>query len=125
MSIAPVRWLVRSLLLLCILAAVIYAWAVWQNNLVVPMPDRQQVKITFESAVEWIEANKDGLLEQNNPALWWMVQESARLTGDQRLQTLFDKYHQRFERVQGRDYHYLWFRVPVYGLLPFCKPLCR
>jgi hypothetical protein len=119
MSNTPVRWLVRTLLLLCILAAVIYAWAVWQNNRSVPMPDRQQVKSTFESAVSWVDTNQDSLLKQHNPALWWMVQESARLTGDPALQTLFDRYHQRFEGGNGRDYQYLWFRKKGWAPVPY------
>ena len=117
MSNAAVSWLVRTLLLLCVLAAIIYAWAVWQNNRSVPMPDRQQMRTTFESAVEWVDANQDRLLKQNNPALWWMIRESAHLTGDQTLHSLFDRYYQRIKRGNSRSYQLLWFRnkgwVPV------------
>jgi hypothetical protein len=105
-----VGWLVRTLLLLCILAVLVYAWAVWENNRNAPMPDRQQVKTAFESAVGWVDANQDSLLKQNNPALWWMIRESARLTGNQRLQDLFDRYHRYLEINSRRNYQYLWFR---------------
>ena len=39
-----------------------------------------------------------------------MVQRSARLTGDERLQDLFDTYYKRYFPTRRQGYGYLWFQ---------------
>lgn len=106
-----------AVILLGVFAAAIYSWMIWQNNRDVPWPEKQQILASFESAVNWFHHNRENLLKVDNPALWRMIQKSADLTGDKRLQELFDTYHARYDAKNGLDYSYLWFKksgwVPV------------
>jgi hypothetical protein len=97
--------------LLFLVVAMAYSWMVWVNNRNMPWPEEQDIHETYESAVGWLLNNRDIILKTDNPALWRMVQRSAVLTGDDRLQELFDTYYQRYEIPGGRNYWRLLFKT--------------
>ncbi|BAZ92979.1 tRNA-dihydrouridine synthase [Thiohalobacter thiocyanaticus] len=82
-----------------------YAVYVWQYNRDTPPPAHAELEAALNASIHWTETNSEHLLSTNNPMLWRMLQQSARLTGDARLQALFDRYTQRY---LGRDPDYLW-----------------
>ena len=87
-----------SLFILAVLVAS-YAALTYRNNQSVPTPDRARIQAAYSAAVAWISERETALLDQSNPALWWMVQKSAALTGDTTLTTLFERYRQK--HLQG------------------------
>lgn len=104
-----------------ILPAFGYAAWIWQNNRAVPPPVQAELEVALEASIHWAEANADHLLAANNPMLWRMLQQSAVLTGDSRLQGLFDQYELRYlERNLNNPWRPLFHEdvwVPVTGSL--------
>ena len=72
-----------------------YAALFWQNNRDQPSPNPDTVRQALEHSIQWIQANETTLLEYRNPMLWWMVQQSARITQDERLLGFFAQYEKR------------------------------
>jgi hypothetical protein len=69
-----------------------YCGLIWHNNFSAQSPSQTQITATWEKSVSWLTANRDAVLQDHNPILWWMIGESAKLTGDARLQLLFAEY---------------------------------
>jgi len=82
----------------CILATLLlsYAYQVWNNNRNVDVPETRQYDVTLEKAISWLEQNRDRILTTGNPVLWYLIQRSAEITDDRRLQDLFAAYDQRY-----------------------------
>lgn len=94
----PGRLIKRLLALLALLlvTAVLYAgYQLWQNNRAVDAPSRQSVSASLEKSIGWLVNNRESVLGQDNPMLWWFVKKSADTTRDERLHTLFLEYKRR------------------------------
>lgn len=93
-------------LTLSVLALVVATAAVllYTNNRAAPWPERAELQTALEATIGWMEANRETVLKQANPVLWWMVQQSAERTGDPRLRALFAEYHAQ-RLADGRN---LW-----------------
>ncbi len=84
-----------SLFLLFALIAV-YAGLVYQNNQTREPPDHTRIQAAQQAAIAWMNAHQADILAINNPALWWMLQQSAARSGDPSLQALFERYRQKY-----------------------------
>lgn len=86
------------IILICIVMLPVLGYAAWfwRHNLEVEPPAQAELQEALEAAIQWTDTNADRLLNANNPMLWRMLQQSARLTGDGRLQNLFARYEQRY-----------------------------
>lgn len=73
-----------------------YAGLFYMNNRDSAWPEQARIQASFTAGVGWLNAHKDDILEQGNPALWWMVQQSAERTQDPTLLTLFADYNDRY-----------------------------
>lgn len=69
---------------------------IYNNNRQLPMPSREQLDHTRESAIDWLVNNGTRALDAPNPVLWHMVQKAAALSGDHRLESLFAEYARRY-----------------------------
>jgi len=77
------------------LAVGIYGILVWQNNRSALPPAPSEIAASWEKSVSWLLQNRDTVLSDNNPILWWMIGESAKATGDHRLQALYATFRAR------------------------------
>lgn len=85
----------KGIAAIVIVAAVIvaaYAALIWNNNRAVSPPTRSELDTHWESSVQWLLGHREQVLRDQNPILWWMIAESARLSGDERLRALFAEY---------------------------------
>lgn len=99
-----------TLLLFVSLALVTaYATLTYRNNRSVPMPERARIQASYDAAVAWVMSREATLLNDANPALWWMIQKSAALTGDPALNTLFERYRQKHLRGGRNIWEPLFF----------------
>jgi len=79
---------------LCIYGALFY-----QNNRdTAPVADTA-LGLSYEHSATWLLNNRDAILRDGNPILWWMLGESARISGDARVQKLFDEYRNNLDRA--------------------------
>ena len=88
---------ITALLVLVAIFAAVYAGLVWNNNRAAPPPTREQIDRHWESSVQWLLHNRQAILDNQNPILWWMIGESARVSGDERLRDLFNEFLSRYE----------------------------
>lgn len=111
------RVVTRMVLLLAV-ALVLGAMSfVWYNNRKVAPPDRQELAAAFDAAVEWFVNNERSVLEVPNPIIWYMVQRSAGLSADPRLESLFSRYDQKYLVAARRSYS-----APMALWLPLFEP---
>lgn len=95
------RKILTGLAAVLLVAVACYGGLVWHNNRAMPAPAAAEIAASHEQSVKWLLNNRARVLRTNNPALWWMIAESARLTGDPRLHDLLAEY--RAARAQGRS----------------------
>jgi len=86
------RKIVTPLMIAAVVLVVGYLGLIWHNNVAVQSPTQAEIAGTWEKSVAWLASNREMALADRNPILWWMIGESAKLTGDVRLQQLFADY---------------------------------
>ena len=84
--------LVKLIIGIMVIVIGTYLFLVWQNNKEAEHPSEAEIRTSFEKSIGWLEANRTEILASTNSMLWWMIKESADLTNDPRLVTLYDKY---------------------------------
>jgi hypothetical protein len=104
------RW-ISSLVLLMLLG---YGALWWQNNRPAQPVPRHTVDAAFESSVQWLLARREQILRESNPMLWWMVGESARVSGDARLQGLYDEFLAAYTAQYPNSVWQVFFRPERY-----------
>lgn len=77
-------------------ALTLYGAAYWNNNRPVPPPDPVALERAYEGGVGWLLQNRRRILAHPNPALWWMIGEAARISGDQRLGDLYVEFRAEY-----------------------------
>ncbi len=81
----------------------------WQNNRSVDAPPPQAISDSLEKGITWLVNNRRKILNENNPMLWWMISESANITRDERLKSLFSEYKsQQLDPFPGNPWWYLF-----------------
>lgn len=70
----------------------IYAGFLWHNNRNVKPVTKVEIQQSLNAGISWLFDHKTEILKIPNPMLWWMVQQSAVVTGDPRLKELFSSY---------------------------------
>lgn len=73
-----------------------YAALFHANNRDSAWPEPARLQAAFTAGFGWLGAHQDSILEQGNPALWRMVQQSAERTREPTLLALFAEYHRRY-----------------------------
>lgn len=114
-----------SLGLLFLPTAAIIIYAAWVANRPMEMPSQRELQATLEKGIRWLEAHQDEVLADPNPALWWMLKDSATLTGDARLGTMVDTY---IGKMRANTHNSPFFRMvdpesPVRMSLALAQPL--
>ncbi len=89
MRVKKLFLLVLSVLLVSI---GIYAGFLWHNNRSVEPVSKAEIQQSLHAGVNWLFEHKTAILKEPNPMLWWMLQQSALVTGDPRLKELFLSY---------------------------------
>jgi hypothetical protein len=113
-----VAMLLAALALFGVAAAALY----WVNNGPADMPSQEAFRLGRDRARDWLRAHESEVLAAENPALWWMVKESAAVSGDAYLGDLYARYYQRYLATRpGNVWHHLFdddaqLRIQLAGL---------
>jgi len=86
------------------LILVSYLYGVYQNNRDIAFPQEKQMQQQLEKSIEWLVKNEVQILSDTNPMLWWMLFETHKISHDERIAKLLEKYHQRNRQIQ----HSVW-----------------
>jgi len=84
--------IVITFLFLLTACLVVFSYTIWQNNRPVQNIPQNEIKSSLHKSIEWLVKNKTNILQSTNSILWWMINESALLTKDERLLDLSDEY---------------------------------
>lgn len=98
----------KGLLYIIILLILWLAYNVWDNNCCISEIDFSELKRSNEKAIVWLMDNEEKVVSQNNSMLWWMIKESARISGDVRLAGIFNKYLRNLNRERAGS---PWFHL--------------
>jgi len=90
-------------IVVCLIFAA-YIYGVYQNNREVSYPDKVQMQQQLDESVKWLIKNESHILSEVNPMLWWMLFETYKISHDERIAKLLEKYHKRNKQVQ----HSVW-----------------
>lgn len=80
-----------------------YGYFFYQNNRAAPAVGQERIAQSYESGVAWLLSHREKILHDGNPMLWWMLGESARVSGDIRVQSLFNEFRDNFDHVAPND----------------------
>ncbi len=72
-----------------------YIYLFVQNNKEVQNPDKKEYQLALARATNWMVANKETLLQDNNAILWWFISEAAKASNNTQLQNLTNEYVNR------------------------------
>lgn len=123
-----IKKLMGVLLAIAVLFGVGYGAMVWNNSRAQAMPSRDDIAASREKSIVWMMNNRQKILSNRNPALWWMIGQGANVSGDSRLQALYAEFRQDFETNYSQSVWRSFFspetvwgvNIPlsVYGELP-------
>ena len=92
--------IVLSGMVLLLSIVLMYLVAVYQNNKEVEPVSAEVARLQLDRAMSWLKKNRDQILGDNNPMLWWMIYESHQLSHDPELAQLLSDYFERHESMQ-------------------------
>lgn len=96
------------------------------NNSEVPFPSHVEIEQSQLKAIDWIKVHESEVLDTENPVLWWMLRDSAALSGNAYLASLYAKYYERYLAHNPTNaWHHLfdqesdvWIRMYAIDQLP-------
>ncbi len=103
-----IRWFLTLIVTLFFLVILYFGYQLWLNNRSVDAPSHQLVSASLEKSIRWLMANRDSILDVENPMLWWFLKESADITRDVRLNELFSNYKKRYLDPNPRN---VWWHL--------------
>ena len=71
-------------------------WKLWENNCAVQYPAQANIEQSLNRGIVWLGTNRANILTEENPMLWWMIKQSAELTQNATLLSLYGDYKQRY-----------------------------
>ncbi len=86
------RKIMRFISALILIVFLFAGYLVWANNRTIDAPSQTSIREGLEKSIQWHLDHREKILQSDNAILWWMLKESADLTGDARLQSLFADY---------------------------------
>lgn len=85
-----------SLVVLILLPCLIYGGLLVNNNRDVGAIELSTIVDSQERSIQWILANRESILNKQNPMLWWFVMRSVEINQDHRLRELLKEYRKRY-----------------------------
>ena len=67
------------------------------------MPAAAELEAAQEASIVWLISNREEILDVQNPALWFMLQQIAEISSDSRVQHLFEEYFARYYDPRRMD----------------------
>lgn len=114
--------LVMTTMLVLSGGGILLAMVQQENNGTAAMPSPASLATSRDRAIGWLRAHETEALAGDNAALWWMIRESATLSGDAYLADLYRRYHQRYLANRPHNpWHHLFdadagLRIPIEAL---------
>lgn len=95
--------------LIIALVAVLIGVSYKLNNAEVSFPSQVEIEQSQLKAINWIKSHESEVLDTVNPVLWWMLRDSAALSGNTYLASLYAKYYERYlARNPKNVWHHLF-----------------
>lgn len=86
------KLIIKIVVTVAIMILCIYGFLFYQNNRETAPVSNDRITQSYEQSVNWLLNNRTAILNDGNPMLWWMLGESAKISGDLRVQELFDEF---------------------------------
>lgn len=102
-------------MILALVPVMMFSYLYWQNNKAMAAPTNAELKHALERAIQWLGANEDRVIKDNNPMLWSMLSKSAAVTNDGRLLGLFQRYRQEYLDPYPNNIWRTLFTMPFSG----------
>lgn len=97
-------------LLVFLLAAILIIPLVFiaHNNFGAREVSAKDIDASYVKGVRWLVENKQSIMQQHNPPLWWMLARAIDLTGDPQLTAIVAEYRRKnYQRYARSPWRYL------------------
>lgn len=78
-----------------------YLYGLYQNNREISYPDKVLMQQQLDKSVQWLVNNEKQFSSNVSPMLWWMLFEINKISYDERIAKLLEKYHKRNPHILG------------------------
>ncbi len=99
-----------------IAGGIFIAYSLYQNNRDVDMPQAGELQSSLDRAVDWLHNNRQTIMQQHNPALWWMLKEASDIHPSPRLRDFYQQYKTAYLDKQRRN---IWTPYFIPGYRPY------
>lgn len=99
----------KKLIVILLTAIVIIPLAfVIHNNIGAQDLSSEEIDASYANGVRWIVDNKQAIMQQHNPPLWWMLARAIDITGDPQLLAIVVEYRRKnYQRYAQSPWRYL------------------
>lgn len=88
--------IIKTIAVLFALSLLVIVMLLVSNNQKADEPTRGQLENSLEQSIQWMVANGDKVVNDNNAMLWWMIDRSIELNSDPRLRRLYLQYRSQY-----------------------------
>ena len=85
-----------------------YVSSLWANNRATQPPEPAELTVSLENAINWLEANMNGISGHKNPPLWWMIKQSAEVSQNPRLVSFYESHE---HKLLNNGSWYIWSKL--------------
>ncbi len=93
------KLIIKIIAIFILVISCVYGFLFYQNNREAAPVGDAKIAQSYERGVSWLLNHRAEILQDGNPILWWMLGESARISGDERVQKLFNEFTTNLDRV--------------------------
>lgn len=83
-------------LMLLVLLVLLISFGIYNNNVEIEPPTKNELNIALNNAIKWLEVNEPAIVKNHNSALWWILREAYLELDNKRLEKLYLNYKHTF-----------------------------
>ena len=81
---------------MALLTVLLVCLGIYNNNIDVEQPTKNEISIALNDAVKWLEVNEHVIVKDHNPALWWILKEAYLVMNNKHLEKIYLNYKHTF-----------------------------
>jgi hypothetical protein len=93
-------WGIGALFIASLMGFLLWCWRASAEEALAPRAERHEA---WQRSIQWVQVHEQQLLEDPNPALWWMLRHAAQAGQHAYLQQLVERYVARHYPLQAGE----------------------
>ncbi len=97
-------------------------YSLYQNNRDTVMPAAGELQVSLDRAIDWLYDHQHDIMQQHNPALWWMLKEASEINDSEKLKAFYQQYK---TGVLDRQPKNIWTPYFTRGYKPYVPDILQ